>query len=245
MPVTSEYVLSGYHGIFRPPYSLLNPSSGGSVYVVTSQYRNTLVLIPLVPNFFTDVVKIVDKMQSRKVFFIVPDIGPRFISDYLASWYYIKKTLLFECKLFSRYMPEDKVSEEFLADIIRNVDESASLVICRSQSDVSVLHFQLTKLMVNTAAPYACDVILNDTGKRRILLSEANEEKIDYYNSHPLYDEIHTAYIEGTYPTMTYQEIMRKYPLMVKYLVVNRFGSREEVEYALSKGIHIGKLVNL
>lgn len=243
--MTNEFVLSGYYGIFRPPYSLINPSSGGSVYVVTSQYRNTLVLIPLVPNFFTDVVKILNRIPSRKIFFVVPDIGPRFISDYLASWYYIKKVLQFECTLFSRYMPEEKVSEEFLADIIRNVDEAASVVVYRDQSDVSVLHFQLTRLLVDTAAPYACDVILNDTDKRKILLCEANENKIQYYNSHPLYDEIHTPFVEGTYPTMSYQDIMRKFPRMVKYLVVNQFGSYEEVQYALSKGIHIGKLVNL
>ncbi len=243
--MTSEFVLTGYYGIFRPPYSLMNPTSGGSVYVVTSQYRNCLVLIPLVPNFFTDIVKIIDRFPSRRVFFIVPDIGPRFISDYLASWYYIKKTLHYECKLFSRYMPEEKVSEEFLADIIRNVDEVASVVVYRDQSDVSVLHFQLTKLMVNTAAPYACDVILNDTGKKRILLSEANEDKMAYYNSHPLFDEIHTPYIEGTYPTMTYLEVLKKYPRLVKYIVANRFGSVEEVEYAISRGVHVGKLVNL
>jgi hypothetical protein len=176
---------------------------------------------------------------------VVPDIGPRFISDYLASWYYIKKVLQFECTLFSRYMPEEKVSEEFLADIIRNVDESTSVIVYRDQSDVSVLHFQLTRLLVDTAAPYACDVILNDTDKRKILLCEANENKIQYYNSHPLYDEIHTPFVEGTYPTMSYQDIMRKFPRMVKYLVVNQFGSYEEVQYALSKGIHIGKLVNL
>ena len=243
--MTSEGVLSGYYGIFRPPYSLLNPSSGSSIYVVTSQYRNTLVLIPLVPNFFGDVVKIMNKFPSRNVVFIVPDIGPRFISDYLASWYYIKKVLLFSCELFSRYMPEEKVSEEFLADIHRNIDETMSVIVCRDQSDVSVLHFRLTRLLVDTQAPYACDVILHDTGKRRILLSEANDEKMTYYNEHRLYDEIHIPYIEGTYPTMSYQQVMRKYPGLVQELVVNQFGSLEEVEYAASRRIHIGKLVKL
>ncbi len=54
--MTSEFVLTGYYGIFRPPYSLMNPTSGGSVYVVTSQYSSVLVRMPGLPDFFTDCV---------------------------------------------------------------------------------------------------------------------------------------------------------------------------------------------
>ena len=242
----NEGVKSGYYGIYRPPTSILDPSTGGSIYLVTSQYSNILVLIPLVPNFFVDVIKIAKRFPTCRDFnFLVPDIGPRFISDYLATWYYLKKTLGYRCKFFSRFYPEEKVSEEFLADVDRNISQSRSLVIARDQMNVTVINMQSTGLYVNTAAPYASDVIINDTIKRRLFVSEMNEEKLLYLNKYHLYDEIHVPFIEGTYPTMSYNEIMRKCPGLVNAIVVDRFGTREEIESAAGRGVKIGKLVRI
>ena len=240
-----EGVISGYYGIFRPPYSILNPTVGGTVYCITSQYRNVLVLIPLVPNFFVDVVKIIKRFPSRDIRFIVPDIGPRFISDYISSWYYIKKKLGFSCRLFSKYLPEGNLSEEFLSDIDRNIGQSISFVIARDYVDVATINAQVTKMMVNTSAPWACDVIIKDTNGRKLFVSEMNMQKAEYLNGiKDAYDEIHMPFIEGTYPSMTYNEVMRNFPGLVNQIVVNQFASKDELDNALNRRVQIGRLVS-
>lgn len=242
----NEGVTSGYYGIYRPPYSIKDPSVGGSIYVITSQYKNIMVLIPLVPNFFVDVIKIANRFPTCRDFsFLVPDVGPRFISDYLASWYYLKKTLGYRCKFYSKYLPKEHVSEEFLADFERNRSESWSLVIARDYINVSVINIQISQTFVSTTAPYACDVAVNDTIQRHLFVSEMNERKLLYLNEHRLYDAIHTPFIEGTYPTMTYNEIMRMCPGLVHEIIVDRFGSREELDSALARGVHTGRLVRI
>ena len=241
-----ECVLSGYYGIFRPPMTVLDPGCGASVYTVTNEYRNILVIIPLTTSFYVDVVKIVRRFSADEIFIIAPDIGPRFISDYLACWYYIKKFLHLRCKIYSRYLPEGHMSEEFLSDIERNADASYTFVIEREPVKVDTINVQFSTMMVNTRAPYATDIILNDTNGRKLFLSEMNEQKAEYLSKiKDQYDEIHMPFISGTYPTMNYYEVARSYAGLIPKLRCNNFGTREELSYALSKGINAGKLVRL
>ena len=243
---TPEGVITGYYGLFKPPFSILDPIVGGTLYVVTTRLRNILIIIPLVPNFFVDVVKIMKRIPSRNIVFIVPDIGPRFISDYINSWYYIKKILGYECKLFSMYLPEGTMSEEFLHDIDRSYSASKAFEIMRTRQEVVTINVQFLKAFSNNAAPWASDIILHDTGSRKFFISEMNEQKLNHmWKIRDTYDELHMAYIDGNYPSMTYNEVLKKYPLLVQKIIVNQFNSKDEYDTAQSFRVHIGKLVNL
>ena len=243
----SDCVLSGYHGYYRPPYSFRSSinGNGGSIYCVTTQYDNVLVLIPLVPNFFIDVVTLMKTNPARLVYFIVPDMSARFISDYVSSWYYIKKQLNRECKFFSYYLPEERsLSQDFLDDVSRNLCEAQSLIIARTVRDVAVLNFQLQRMLMDIAAPTACDVIVNDTNGSKFFAVEMNDRKAKWLDDNAgMFDEIHVPYIEGSYPTMTYNELMRTYPGLVRYVRVNQFSNKEELAQARARSVRIGGLI--
>lgn len=243
----SDRVFCGYHGYYRPPYSFKSSTSGngGSIYCITTQYDNVLVLIPLVPNFFIDVVTIIRNNPARLVYFIAPDMGPRFISDYLSSWYLIKKQMGRECKFFSYYLPEERsISQDFLDDICRSKFESHNIVLTRSVMDVGVMNFQYQRLTMDIAAPSASDLVVNTPNGSKFFAVEMNERKAQWLNEHAgMFDEIHVPYIEGSYPTMTYNELMRQFPGLVRYVLVNQFSNREELAEARARGVRIGGLI--
>ena len=241
-----EDVLSGYYGLFQPPYSILNPQSGGCLYTIATEYRDVLVIIPLIPHFFLDVVKIMKRLPVREILFVVPDFGIRYVSDYVNSWYFIKKKMNIPCHFFAKYLPEGTVSQEFLADIIRNNSDAYSFAMYRNRANVSTINIQLTKFLVNTAAPWACDVIVSDTTGRKYFSTEMNEEKLKRLNqTKEAYHEIHMPFILGQYQTMSYDEAIRNFPGLINQLRVNQFSTYEELQSALTRGIHCGKVVSL
>lgn len=243
----SEGVISGYHGYFRPPYSFKSSVSGngGSIYIITTRYDNVLVLIPMVPNFFIDVVTIMRNNPARLVYFVAPDMGARFISDYVSSWYHIKKQLHRECKFFSYYLPEEKsLSQDFMDDISRNLCEAQSIILAKTRMEVTVLNFQFQRMLMDVSAPMASDLIINDTIGSKFFAVEMNERKANWLNANSgMFDEIHVPYIEGSYPTMTYNELMRSYPGLVKYVRVNQFSNKEELAEAQARRVRLGGLI--
>ena len=246
--MNTEHIVEGYYGIFNPPLSILEPVTGGTIYYVTNEYRNILIVIPMIPNFFVDIVKIMKRIPARDIILIAPDIGPRFISDYIESWYFITRKCGKSCRIFSRYMPEEKntLSQEFIYDIKRNLNEAFSFIVARTAEDTTTIQINLSTYMVDTRSPGACDVLLSSCTGRKLLLCEMNEDKASALKDElDLYDEIHMPFIEGTYPTMTYQQLMLKYPSMIQKIRVNHFSSRDELQAALSRGVKVGRLVSL
>lgn len=243
--MANEGVLSGYYGICKPPYSILNPVAGGSIYMVTSQYRNQLILLPLITNFYVDFVKIIKRWPSQKVFFIAPDMGPAFISDYLASWNYCKNINI-PCKIFTYKKPTgDHLPEDFLANVIKSKNQHESFTVNTDNDDVSTVRVNFVTLMVQTASDAVADIAIYDNNKRRLFVNEMNESKLVYLNEHDMYDEIHIPYIIGTYPTMSYKQCVKTCPKMAKYLVVDRLGGKEEKEDAEKNQATLGRLITL
>ena len=240
-----EYVHSGYYHIYRPPYSLMHPYHNSSVYCVSSRFNTVLVLIPLVPSFYKDVINIVQNSSARTIYLIAPDIGLPFVSDYYLCWDTITNKYRRVCKIFSKYMVENFTYGPFKADIIRNENDHLSIDTDRSAIDLGTISISFTKAYVSSAAPFSCDVILQDTYKKRLFVGEMNEHKAEFLNKNRnIYDEIHMPYITGNYGGWTYKKLIQKYPALITKVVCNQFASNEEYLYAKEHGIRIGEAFN-
>lgn len=240
-----DYVHSGYYNLYSPPYSLTNNTHRSTIYCVSDRFNATLILIPLVPAFYRDVIEIVKNHPARYIYLIAPDISIAFVSDYYLAWTEITKTYKRSCKIFSKYMVENYTRADFKSAIIRNELDNISIDMPRSNTDIGTMDITLTKAYVSSAAPYACDVILKDTYKSRLFVGEMNDHKAEFLNSHrDLYDEIHMPYITGNYSGMTYNALLKKYPALVSKVYVNQFASAEEFSFAKSIGAKIGGAYN-
>lgn len=240
-----DYVHSGYYGIFRPPYALTHTHSRSSIYCVSDRLNSIIILIPLVPSFYIDAINIIKKSASRNVYLIASDIGISFVSDYYQTWYTTTKTLRKKCQIFSKYLPENFTRADFKSDIIRCENDSISFDVPRSDVDVGTISITLMKQFVNAASPYSCDVILNDTYKKKLFCGEMNTHKAKYINEHRTdFDEIHMPYLTGNYGDMSYDELVRKFPAVAAKTKCHSFTSLEEYEYARERIVSIGEAFN-
>lgn len=240
-----DYVHSGYYGIYRPPYSLSNSSQRSTIYCVSDRFNSVLILIPLVPSFYKDAIDAAKNHPARHIYLIAPDIGVAFASDYYLTWDTITNNLRKSCKIFSKYMIENFVRSDFKSDIIRSANDNISIEVARSATDLGTIDISLTKAFVSSAAPYCCDVILNDTYRKKLFVGEMNNYKAKYLNDNrDMYDEIHMPYLTGNYGGMSYGQLIRKYPALVTKIFGNQFASYEEFAYAKSMGIRVGGAFN-
>ena len=236
-----DYVHSGYYNIYRPPYSLTNNTHRSTIYCVSDRFNATLILVPLVPSFYRDVIEIVKNHPARYIYLIAPDVSIAFVSDYYLAWNDITKVFKRSCKIFSKYMIENFTRMDFKSAIIRNEMDNISIDIPRSDTDIGTMDVTLTKAYVSSASPFSCDVILKDTYKSRLFVGEMNDHKAQFLNSNrELYDEIHMPYMTGNYAGMTYNALLKKYPALVSRVYANQFASAEEYSFAKANGVKIG-----
>lgn len=240
-----DYVHSGYYHIYKPPFSLTPGYNYSTIYCISSRLNNVFILMPLVPSFYKDAIEIAKNTPSRVIYIVAPDIGVGFASDYYNTWDYIKHKLRKECKIFSKYFIENRVTGEFESDIIRNQNDSLSIEIPRSQIDVGTINIEFMTNFIKAASPFSCDVLIEDTYNTKYFIQEMNIFKADFLmNNYDLFDEIHMPYISGYYGGLSYNEVLKKFPRLVPKLYCNQFGSREEYEYAKSRNVKIGGAYN-
>lgn len=236
-----DCVHSGYYNIYRPPYSLYDKNHRSTIYCISDRFNSVLIIIPLVPSFYGDVVEIVKKHPARNIYLIASDIGVAFASDYYLAWEMITKVIRKSCKIFSKFMIENHVRSDFKSAIIRNTTDNISIDIPRSELDFGTIDITLSKQYVSSASPFSCDIIVNDTYKKRLFVGEMNDYKASYLNKNRNeYDEIHMPFITGNYGGMTYNEMLKKYPALVSKTFCNQFASYEEFVYAESIGVKVG-----
>ena len=235
---------SGYLGLFRPPYTLdSNRGKQSTIYCISTQYQEVLVLIPLVPNFFADLYRFVIHAPMTRYYIIAPDVSLPFISDYFLAWDLIHRKLGYKCTIFTKF-PIDAFGPDAFKKDVKILPEGAVnfLVPFNETDDVSV-SVTLSTAHVNASNPYACNVEVFDTIKRRLFITEMNARLAKVLLDHKdYYDEVHMAYITGNYDGMIYQETMKKYPALSQKIYVNQFASKMEYEDAKYRRLKIGRL---
>lgn len=236
---------SGYTGIYQPTISLEGKEFTSTIFCLSTRLNTCFVMIPLTNLFSKDAIFLASNTAAKSIYIIASDISIIAVSDYYNTWDYIKHTLKKECKIFSKYMPENYTSEEFKSDIIRDLNDNISIDVPRSDIDHGVIDISLVKTYVHASNPFSCDVIVNDTYKKRYFIGEMNEHKAKFlYDTRDSYDELHMAHVRSGYGGMTYQQFIAKYPVMVTKTFVNRFSSYEEYQYAKERGLKIGSRLN-
>ena len=235
-------IISGYSNVFRPPYTITHPGKTSTIYCISTQYDEVLVLIPLVPNFFADVYRIVKAKEMKRYYFIAPDVSIPFASDYFLSWDYIHRQLGHECKIFSLIPFENYAPEQFKRDNIVLANGTVNFSVPFNMTDDVSVSCTLSTKYVQASNPYACNVEVYDTNNRMLFVGEMNEtlakailDKKDYF------DEVHMPYITGNYGGMTYLQLMQKFPLLYQKIVLNQFASEDEYNYAKKKNLKTGR----
>lgn len=240
-------VVRGYTGYFCPPYSILS-EVGTSVYILTTQSQNMIIFIPLVPGFTRDILRVLQLNKSQSVYFIVPDFGVRYLSEYINLWYYIKHTLHRECKLFTKYLPEtdlNNLGEELRNDIERNHEDTFLFSIPLTDLDMHAINIRLSKVRVATWSPYTCDVIVQDNRSKIFLTSEMNENKAAYLNDqlYDMVDEIHIPFIPEYHYGLSFLEVLHRYPKLINKLYAHSIHSQEEYELICYRRFKLGGLI--
>lgn len=241
-----KMIYEGYYGIFSQPYALKN-NQPCNIYYLQDMTRGNLFLIPLETSFYKDCINIISGLRftPNMIYIIVQDISIAFTSDYFLLWSYIKNDLELECKLLSRFLPEDfsmTTLAKYKSDFDRRESNQYIFNNSKSHSDVTTISISLIKDYVSGGSPFLCDIKLATITGKKLFVGEMNEAKADYLNHHlSLYDEIHIPHIKGNYGGMSYNKLLKKYPALTHKVVANNFGSFDELDYARNHGVTIGK----
>lgn len=234
---------SGYLGIFRPPYTLdSRKGTPSSIYCISTQYQEVLVLIPLVPSFFADLYRFVSKCHMTCFYIIAPDVSIPFASDYFLAWDYIHRKLGHKCKIFTRFPIENFGPEEFKKDVEVLTEGAVNFSVPFNRTDDVSISVNLSTYNVQASNPYACNVEVYDTISRKLFVADMNERLAKMILDHKTqYDEIHMAYITGNYNGMTYNELMKKFPALYQKIVLNQFASKYEYDDAIMRKLKVGR----
>ena len=242
-------IRSGYLGLFKSPHTILHPESHSTVFCMSTHLSDYLILMPLVPNFFAEILKSFLNHTANKIYLIAPDISIPFVSDYYNTWYYFKKTLGIDCKIISMFPIENYASSEFKNDVIVTGDEMYSIVIpLQEYEENTSINIQFSRWCVKADNPFTTNVIIHDTNKKILFVSEMNESLADYLSKPYVinkYDEIHMPYIIGNYQQMSYSKLVQKFHPIASKIRITQFGSIEEMDMAKNKGIAPGRLWKL
>lgn len=235
---------SGYLGLFRPPYTFdTTRGKQSTIYCISTQYQEVLVLIPLVPSFCADLYRFVSKCPMTTFYIIAPDVSLPFASDYFLAWDYIHRKLGHKCKIFTKFPFENFGPEEFKKDVEILTAGTVNFSVPYNRTDDVSVSVKLSTTYVQASNPFACNVEVFDTIKRRLFVTEMNERLakiiLDRKN---YYDEIHMPYITGNYDGMTYNELMKKIPALYSKIFLNQFTSNFEFDDAAMRKLNIGRL---
>lgn len=235
---------SGYLGLFRPPYTLDSKrGTQSTIYCISTQNREVLVLIPLVPSFFADLYKFVSRSAATRYYIIAPDISIPFISDYYLSWDYIHRKLGHVCKIFTKFPIENYGSQEFLTDVEVLPEGTVNFSLLRNRNEDATINVKFTTRFVGASNPFACHVDVTDTIKHRLFATDMNDRLAQFLmDNREIYDEVHIPFITGNYDGMTYNELIKKYPFLYQKIFINQFASKTEFDDAAYRKLNIGRL---
>lgn len=232
----------GYLSVFKPPYTLTHTDKRSTIYCISTDLSEVLVLIPLVPNFFADVYQIVTSNAYSTYIFFAPDVSLPFVSDYYLSWDLINRQFHRECKIFSKFPIENYGPEKFKEDVKVAPDENVNITIPFSQDMNVSINVTLTQWCVQASNPFACNVMVEDTRDRILFVQEMNDRIAQWIlDRKSKFSEIHMPYIQGNYDGWSYHKTLQEYPALVDLLRVTHFASIEEYDDARARSAKIGR----
>lgn len=235
MSYPSSYPLIGYYGLFRPPYEN-GDYYRSTIYCMTNSWNDTLIMIPLVPNFFNDGYNIAKKMSYKKVYIVPPAIDVIYISDIYNLWYELKHHLKKECYILTNNKVGIGTSDEFLSDVIESQSHTISLFGDKNVNrEVYTITFDTREMPISRRGS---DILVSTWSNTIGRIYFANymtprkakrlmDEKTLYHN----FDYIHMPYRVNTYGGSTYWEIVKEVPQIISCLRAHSFTTYEELKH--------------
>lgn len=223
-------IISGYLGLFKQP---IDSKYVSTMYGITDNTKDKLILILLSPSSFIDAYKISKHITYTEIYFVVPALDVLFISDIFNLFMKIKNIKPSAKWIFPK-VPQIPTSVEFeLGQIVTNHFVYDGYIDYNFNISVEFI------LSDGESRPFY-DIILND-GNKTIYFSQYNtQEKIELLYNNLTIDEIHIPYNSTIYGGLNYNQLVALDNKYHNKLKVHSFLSIEE--YLFCKQINLSRM---
>lgn len=242
-------LISGYIGLFQPPLITRTGTHRCSVYCIKSEDARSLIIIPLMPNYFEDAYLAARKSCYQNIYVLLPALDMVFVSDTYLLFYEIHNKLQKNFHVFCANKPQLIVTDEF-SSYVHRVDEPIILGEWNKTTDLSqVGDFPVSFEFPSDYKPLtrsAYDIYVTTESKRILFCVYMTPAKLEMLGSdemHERYDEIHIPFIKNIYGGMKYFEVHRDASArLLPKLRAYGFQTQEEIQLCASMGYKTGEV---
>lgn len=226
--------LCGFLGLFQPPLN----GYKSSIYCVATPDMRTLVMVPLVPNFFETAYHVAKDPKYQRIFMVLPSLNMQFISDAYLFYYEIGKLLNKNVEFFISTKPQIPITEDFYSHIHVCSNENSFHLTDYMDMDED---FNIKIDFRNKYLPFnsmISDIFLSTNGKRILFcnyMSEAKVKDLEKSSEIEYIDEIYMPFMKNMYGGLNYIEIKKL--ISAKYiskLYAFGFASKTEADWCAS-----------
>lgn len=241
-------IISGYSGLFRPPFESLD-NKGTCMYCLTTDSKRTLIAIPLTPHFFNDLYNIIKHPQYRKLILVMQSTDCMYISDIYNL--YAEVTVNLE-KEFQLVCPEPvtiPTSDEFLTKVVHGRHVDITQYGNSNETLAAIIDFNDT---MTSPTRKIHDVAVSLHDKRIYLTQYMSEDKLQWLVEHShFYTEIHMPFTPVSYGGSAFMDLWKliietprkERPDIMSKIWVNSFRTVEEAEFCRQNGFQYGEVI--
>lgn len=227
--------LCGYVGLFQPPLN----GGKSSIYCVATPDMKSLVIVPLVSNYFETAYLIARDPKYQRIFVVLPSLDMLLVSDAYLFYYEVGKLLNKKVEFFCNDKPQIPITDEFYTHVhVYSTDKTFQFTEYMNDDEF----FDIKVEFRNKYRPISrssTDIYLSTNNKRIYFCMYMSENKLkDLQTSEEIdyMDEIHMPFMKNFYGGLTYVEVRRK--ISARYLPkLYAFGFASTEEANLCKTI--------
>lgn len=247
-----DKTLCGYAGIYQAPLNdwnkpIITAPKRSSVYCITTPDRKTLVMIPLVTNFFETAYSIARSSKYQNIYLILPVLDMLMISDIYQLYFEICINLQKDMEIFCHDRPQILVSDDFYAHVHVGIDDQQYQIGEYNSTDDSL---NIVFSFPNDHRPLtrsASDIYIMTNNKKILLSMYMSDEKIKFFGQDEnidRYDEIHMPFIKNLYGGINYMRSRRlATPRLSRKYIAYGFQDSEEVTICRGAGGIVGEVL--
>ncbi|MCM1214147.1 MAG: hypothetical protein NC548_06455 [Lachnospiraceae bacterium] len=242
--------IGGYIGLFQPPLLDRSRSHRCSIYCITGQDHQSLVIIPLVPNFFEDAYIAARKSCYQSIELILPALDMIFVSDAFLLFHEVHTKLQKKMNIYCSNVPQLVITDEFSSYVHRIIDSPVVFGEWNTDTDLNPNgHFPLTvefPQLYRPIARSASDIYVCTEEKRILFCVYMSQDKLTHIDTSDVrdqFDEIHLPFVKTIYGGLKYFEIKKAASSgLLPKLRAYGFQTEEEATLCKSTGGHLGEV---
>lgn len=241
-------IISGYSGLFRPPFKSLD-NRGSCMYCLTTDSKRTLVAIPLTPHFFNDLYNIIEHPQYQKLILVMQSTDCMYISEIYNLFAEVTHNLQKEFQLVCPEVVIIPTSDYFMTKVVHGKHVDITQFGDEHETLAAIVDFNNT---MTSPARNVYDIALSLHDKRIYFTQYMSEDKLQWLIEHPhFYTEIHMPFTPVTYGGSAFYELWQKInalprderPDIMSKILVNSFRTTEEANWCRQSGFRYGEVI--